>query len=184
MILRPTRLAGAHLIELEPRHDERGFFARTWCRRELAANGLDTDIAQESISYNRTRGTLRGLHFQVPPHEEIKIVRCVVGAIFDVIVDLRPSSPSYRRWEGFELAAKDRRALYIGKGFAHGFQTLTDDAEVAYQISTFHVPEASGGHRFDDPAFAIAWPLAVTAISPRDLGWPRFGPGAGGGPAR
>jgi dTDP-4-dehydrorhamnose 3,5-epimerase len=174
MIFGVTRLRDAWLIDIEPREDERGFFARTWCRQELAAHGLDTEIAQESLSFNRHRGTIRGLHFQLPPHEEIKIVRCTRGAIFDVIVDLRPRSPSYLCWQGFELSAENRRAIYVPKGFAHGFQTLTDNAEIAYQISAFYAPEAAGGYRHDDTAFAIAWPLPVTVISERDLGWPTF----------
>lgn len=179
MIFTPARLDGAWILELEKHADARGFFARTWCRRELAAQGLDADIAQESVSYNVRRGTVRGLHFQRAPHEETKIVRCVRGAVFDVIVDLRPASPQCGRWEGVELSAENRRALYVPKGFAHGFQTLTDDAEVAYQISAFHAPEAAAGYRYDDPAFAIAWPVPVTVISPRDLAWPPFR-----GPAR
>ena len=174
MIFTATRLKDASLIDIEPIKDERGFFARTWCRRELSAQGLDIEIAQESLSYNRHRGTLRGLHFQRSPHEETKIVRCTRGAIFDVIVDLRPHSPSHLRWQGFELTAENRRALYIPKGFAHGFETLSDDAEIAYQISAFYTPEAAGGCRYDDAALAICWPLPVTVISERDLGWPAF----------
>jgi dTDP-4-dehydrorhamnose 3,5-epimerase len=174
MIFAATQLDGARLIEIEPREDERGFFARTWCREELAAQGLDTEIAQESLSVNRRRGTVRGLHFQRSPHEETKIVRCARGAVFDVIVDLRPRSPTYLRWQGFELTAENRRALYVPKGFAHGFQTLTDDAEVAYQISVFYAPQAGGGYRYDDPAFGIVWPLPVAVIGERDRGWPAF----------
>jgi dTDP-4-dehydrorhamnose 3,5-epimerase len=174
MIFTATRLDGAWLIDVAPREDERGFFVRTWCRQELAAQGLDTEVAQESVSYNRHSGTLRGLHFQRSPHEETKIVRCSRGAIFDVIVDLRRSSPTYLRWQEFELTADNRRALYIPKGFAHGFQTVTDDAEVNYQISTFHAPHAASGYRYDDGAFGITWPLPTSLISERDLGWPPF----------
>jgi dTDP-4-dehydrorhamnose 3,5-epimerase len=174
MIFTPTRLDGAWIVEVEKRRDERGFFARTWCRQELAARGLDTEIAQESVSHNVRRGTLRGLHFQLPPHEETKIVRCQAGAIYDVIVDLRPHSPTFRRWEGFELSAENRRALYIPKGFAHGFQTLTDAADIAYQISAFYAPQAAAGYRYDDPAFEIAWPLPIAVIGERDLAWPAF----------
>jgi dTDP-4-dehydrorhamnose 3,5-epimerase len=174
MIFAATQLEDAWLIDIEPREDERGFFARTWCRQELSAQGLDTEIAQESLSYSRGRGTLRGLHFQRSPHEETKIVRCTRGAILDVIVDLRPRSPTYLRWQGFELTAENRRALYVPKGLAHGFQTLTDDTEIAYQISAFYVPEAAAGYRYDDAAFGIAWPLPVTVIGERDLGWPAF----------
>ena len=169
-----TQLDDAWLIEVEPREDQRGFFARTWCRQELAAQGLDAEIAQESLSYNRYRGTLRGLHLQRSPDEETKIVRCTRGGIFDVIVDLRPQSPTYLRWQGFELTAKNRKALYVPKGFAHGFQTLSDEAEIAYQISAFYAPDSAAGYRYDDPEFGIAWPLSVTAISERDLEWPPF----------
>jgi dTDP-4-dehydrorhamnose 3,5-epimerase len=174
MIFTATRIDGAALIDLEPRADERGFFARTWCRRELSEHGLDPDIAQESLSYNRRRGTIRGLHFQRPPHEETKIIGCSRGGIFDVIVDLRPGSPTFRQWQGFELTAENRRALCVPKGVAHGFQTLSDDAEVHYRISAFHAPEAADGYRYDDPAFAIAWPLPVSVIAERDLKWPAF----------
>jgi dTDP-4-dehydrorhamnose 3,5-epimerase len=174
MIFASTRLEDALLIDIEPKEDERGFFARTWCRQELEAQGLDAKIAQESISYNRLRGTVRGLHFQRPPHEETKIVRCARGAIFDVIVDLRPRSQSYLQWQGFELTAENRRAVYIPKGFAHGFQTLAEHSEITYQISTLYAPESAGGYRYDDAAFRITWPIAVTMISERDLGWPRY----------
>lgn len=174
MIFTSTRLEEVLLIDVEPKEDERGFFARTWCRRELAARGLDTEIAQESISYNRFRGTVRGLHFQRPPHEETKIVRCTRGAIFDVIVDLRPHSSSYLGWQGFELTAENRRAVYIPKGFAHGFQTLAEHCEVAYQISGFYAPESADGYCYDDATFGITWPLPVTMISERDLGWSKF----------
>jgi dTDP-4-dehydrorhamnose 3,5-epimerase len=174
MIFASTRLEGALLIDIEPIKDQRGFFARTWCRRELAARGLDTEIAQESVSYNRLRGTVRGLHFQRPPYEETKIVRCVRGAIFDVILDLRPHSSSYLQWQGFDLTAENRRAVYIPKGFAHGFQTLAESCEIAYQISTFYAPEVACGYRYDDAAFRITWPLPPTMISERDLGWPKF----------
>ena len=174
MIFTATQLDGAWLIDLEHREDERGFFARIWCRQELAAQGLDTEIAQESLSFNRHRGTVRGLHFQRPPHEETKIVRCPRGGIFDVIVDLRPRSPSYLRWQGFELTAENRKALYVPKGFAHGFQTLAHNAEIVYQISEFYAPNSAAGHRYDDAAFGIAWPLPVTVISERDLSWPAF----------
>jgi dTDP-4-dehydrorhamnose 3,5-epimerase len=176
MIFAATQFDDAWLIEIEPKEDQRGFFARTWCRQELTAKSLDTEIAQESLSYNRHRGTIRGLHYQRPPNEETKIVRCTRGVIFDVIVDLRPRSASYLRWQGFELTAENRRAVYVPKGFVHGFQTLTDDAEVAYQISAFYAPEGAGGYRYDDAAFSITWPLPVTMIGERDLGWPAFSP--------
>jgi dTDP-4-dehydrorhamnose 3,5-epimerase len=174
MIFTSTRLEDVLLIDVEPREDERGFFARTWCRQEFAARGLDTEIAQESVSYNRLRGTVRGLHFQQPPHEENKIVKCTRGTIFDVIVDVRPCSSSYLRWQRFELTAENRRAVYIPKGLAHGFQTLVEHCEIAYQISAFYAPESAAGYRYDDAAFRIAWPLPVTMISERNLGWPKF----------
>ena len=174
MLFTSTRLEGVFLIDIEPREDERGFFARTWCQHELAARGLDTEIAQESISYNRLAGTVRGLHLQRPPHEESKIVRCTGGGIFDVMVDLRPHSSSYLRWQAFELTAENRRSVYIPKGLAHGFQTLTEHSEVVYQISAFYVPEVAGGYRYDDTAFQITWPLPVSVISERDIGWPKY----------
>jgi dTDP-4-dehydrorhamnose 3,5-epimerase len=174
MIFTATQLDDAWLISLEPKEDERGFFARIWCRQELARHGLDTEISQESLSFNRHRGTMRGLHFQRPPHEETKIVRCTRGGIFDVIVDLRPQSGSYLRWQGFELTADNRKSLYVPKGFAHGFQTLTGNAEIVYQISDFYAPDSAGGYRYDDAAFSIGWPLPITVISERDLSWPAF----------
>ena len=174
MIFTATPLQGAWLIDIDPHFDERGFFARTWCRQELADHGLDTEIVQENLSYNHHRGTVRGLHFQQPPHEESKIVRCTRGAIFDVIVDLRPQSPTYRQWQGVELAAANHRALYIPKGFGHGFQTLIDETEISYQMSAFHTPQAASGHRYDDAAFGIVWPLPASVISGRDRAWPAF----------
>jgi len=175
----PTPLPGAFLIDVEPLADERGLFARTWCRREMESRGLDSELVQCSVSFNAKRGTLRGMHFQTRPHEETKVVRCTRGAVFDAIVDLRPTSPAFRRWFGAELTAENRRALYVPKGCAHGFQTLVDDAEVLYQMSEFHHPESARGARWDDPAFAIAWPdVAQRTISDRDRAWPDFGVGA------
>jgi len=174
MKFRRTGFEGLFVVELERLADSRGFFARSWCAREFADHGLEIAVAQCNISYNEKRGTLRGLHFQQPPHEETKIVRCTRGAIFDVIVDLRPQSPSYLRWQGFELTAENRKALYVPKGFAHGFQTLADNAEIVYQISEFYAPNSAGGYRFDDAAIGIAWPVPVTLISERDLSWPAF----------
>jgi dTDP-4-dehydrorhamnose 3,5-epimerase len=173
MIFQETPLQGAFVIDLEPKADERGFFARVWCEQELAAHGLNPRLAQSSLSYNRRRGTLRGLHYRVAPHAEVRIVRCVRGSIYDVIVDLRPESASYLRWLGVTLSAENRRSLYVPEGFAHGFQTLEDDAEVLYQMSELHVPEAERGVRWDDPAFGIAWPHVDTRIiSDRDRNWP------------
>ncbi|PSC03992.1 dTDP-4-dehydrorhamnose 3,5-epimerase [Alsobacter soli] len=171
-----STVAGAYLIEIDPARDERGFFARTFCADEFTKRGLETDFVQHSTSYNVQRGTLRGMHFQREPHQEAKVVRCLQGAIWDVVLDLRPSSPTYRAWQGFELSSSNRRQLYIPKGCAHGFQTLTADAEVGYLISTRYAPEAAAGVRFDDPAFGILWPLPVAAMSPKDGAWPLFEP--------
>ena len=171
----PLTLAGAYLLELEPHGDDRGFFARTWCRDEFAANGLNPVIAQSSTSHNAREGTLRGLHFQRPPHAEAKLVRCTRGAIFDVIVDLRPESPTHTAWFGGELTEKRGNAMYVPEGFAHGFQTLTDHADVLYMISQPYVPQAAAGVRWDDPAFGIEWPEAAErTISDRDRAWPDF----------
>lgn len=169
-----TNLEGARLIDPEPIRDERGFFLRTFCVKEFAAQGLETNFVQHSLSYSAARGTLRGMHFQTPPHSEAKLVDCVKGAIWDVIIDIRLHSPTYRRWQGFELAAETRRQLYIPAGFAHGFQTLSDDSEVRYLISAFYEPSAAFGIRHDDPAFAIPWPLPVAAMSAKDRAWPDF----------
>lgn len=174
MIFTPTRLEGLWVVELEPHADDRGYFARTWCPREFAAQGLETRLAQASVSYNRRRGTLRGMHLQRPPHAEAKVVRCTRGAIWDVAIDLRPDSPTHAQWEAFELTAENGTALYIPQGFAHGFQTLAPETDVFYLISEFHAPEAAAGVRYDDPAFAIAWPLPVSAISGRDAAWPDY----------
>jgi dTDP-4-dehydrorhamnose 3,5-epimerase len=154
--------------------DERGLFGRTWCADEARALGLCQQFAQCSVSFNRTRGTLRGLHFQTAPYAETKLVRCTAGAIVDVVVDLRPDSPTFRRWVAEELTAENRRALYVPEGCAHGFQTLTDGAEVLYQITPAHQPGFSSGVRWDDPAFGIRWPDVPRALSERDRTWPDF----------
>ena len=175
MIFTETALAGAWIVEPERLEDERGFFARTFCAREFARRGLAPDMAQCSTSFNRRKGTLRGLHYQAEPHAEEKLVRVTMGAIFDVIVDLRDESPSFGRWFGTILSAENRRMLYIPKGFAHGFQTLADDSEVFYQISTFYDPASSRGIRWDDPELAVAWPNPQGAIvSARDRALPRL----------
>jgi dTDP-4-dehydrorhamnose 3,5-epimerase len=171
----PTDLAGAWLVDVEPAADERGFFARTWCRREFAEHGIDCDFVQASVSYNRSAGTLRGMHFQRAPHDETKLVRCVRGAIHDVIVDIRPGSATYGRWIGVELSAENRRGLLVPQGFAHGFLTLADDTEVFYQISAYYTPGHAGGLRYDDPALAIEWPIEATVIADKDRRWPDFG---------
>lgn len=167
-----TCLEDARLIDLEPIRDSRGFFARSFCEREFHAQGLESKFPQHSTSFSIRKGTLRGMHFQREPHGEVKVVRCLKGAIWDVIVDIRPASPAFRRWEGFELSAENRRQLYIPRGFAHGFQTLNDDVEVGYMISAIQAPEAAGGFRHDDPAFGIDWPLPVSVISGKDQSWP------------
>jgi dTDP-4-dehydrorhamnose 3,5-epimerase len=168
MIFRETPLHGAWILEPERFEDERGFFARTYCREELAARGLDPTVAQCSVSYNHRRGTLRGLHFQIAPHEEVKLVRVTRGSIWDVIVDLRPDSPTFRNHFSVVLSAQQGNHLYIPKGMAHGFQTLEDETEVFYQISEPYAPEFARGYRWDDPAFDIPWPEAVTVVSERD----------------
>ena len=174
MIFLPTALAGVYVIEVERREDPRGFFARSWCREEFQAQGLVADIAQCSVSFNRRRGTLRGMHYQGAPYEETKVVRCTMGRVFDVALDLRRGSATYCRWFGMDLSAENRRALYIPRGVAHGFQTLDDDAEVFYQISEPYRPEAVRGVRWDDPAFGISWPLPDPVLSEKDRAYPDF----------
>jgi dTDP-4-dehydrorhamnose 3,5-epimerase len=170
----PAPLDGAFVIELERLEDERGFFARTFCRREFEQHGLDPAVVQCNVSFNRRRGTLRGLHYQLAPHEEAKTVSCMQGALFDVIVDLRLRSASYGRWFSVELSAEARNALFIPAGFAHGFQTLTDDATVYYQMSEYYHPEAARGILWDDPTLAIPWPVENPIVSTRDAAFPPF----------
>lgn len=172
----PLTLPGAYLLDIEPLHDERGFFARTFCREEFLAHGLSPELVQCSVSYNLRRGTLRGMHYQAEPDAEAKLVRCTRGAIYDVLLDLRPASPTYLQWTAVELTAANRRMVYIPDGLAHGFQTLEDDTEVFYQMSHPYVPGAARGVRWDDPAFAIHWPPAERIISPKDLTYPDFTP--------
>ncbi len=170
-----TPIAGAFAVDLDLRRDERGWFARSWCRQEFVDHGLDGGLVQCNISYNESAGTLRGLHFQKPPKAEAKLVRCVRGAVFDVIVDLRPESRSYRRWHALTLDADAHNALYIPHGVAHGFQTLTDRSEVHYQMSEAFSPEHASGVRWDDQAFAIAWPATPRRIvSAKDAAYPDF----------
>jgi dTDP-4-dehydrorhamnose 3,5-epimerase len=168
----PTALAGAYLIHLEPRVDERGLFARTFCAQEFAAHGLETSYVQTNISTNARAGTVRGLHFQRAPDAEVKLVRCVKGALYDVIVDMRDESPTYLRWVGAELTDDNGIAMYAPKGFAHGYQALSDGATVFYLVSAFYAPQAEGGLRFDDPKLAITWPRAVSDVSGKDAQWP------------
>lgn len=173
MIFRPTALAGAYVIELERKEDIRGFFARTVCAEEFSRHGLVAEFVQQSVSFNHRRGIVRGLHYQVPPHGETKLVRCTRGAIFDVIVDLRPESPTFRRWCGVELSADNHCQIYIPIGMAHGFQTLSEQSEVLYEMTTPFHAESSRGLRWDDPAFGIAWPDRENAfLSERDLQLP------------
>ncbi len=174
MIFKETNLKGAFIIEPEMMSDERGFFARTWCARDFEAQGLTPNLVQCNISFNKQKGTLRGMHYQVVPHEEAKVVRCTMGTIYDVIVDLRPNSPTYKRWTSVDMSAKNRRMLYIPEGFAHGFLTMEDDTEVFYQMSEFYAPECARGLRWNDPAFKIPWPLGVTVISEKDARYPDF----------
>lgn len=168
----PTDIFGAWLIVAEPIEDERGSFARLFCRREFEAHGLNPELVQCSTSFNRRSGTLRGLHFQAEPHAEDKIVRCTRGAIFDVVADPRPASPSYRQWRGFDLTADNLAMLYVPRGVAHGFLTLRDDSEILYQMSAFYHAESARGVRWDDPALAIRWPRRPDVISDRDRGLP------------
>ncbi len=169
-----TMFPDAWLIDLEPNGDSRGFFARTFCVREFAARGLETGFVQHSLSHSNKRGTLRGMHFQIPPYGEVKVVSCLKGAIFDVIIDARPHSPNFGQWQGFELTEENHRQIYIPSGFAHGFQTLSGDVEVHYLISAFYQVKAASGFRYDDPAFSISWPLPVSCICDRDKAWPSF----------
>jgi dTDP-4-dehydrorhamnose 3,5-epimerase len=172
MIFTETLLPGAFVIDLEPRGDDRGFFARAFCRREFEAHGLKADIAQTNMSFNRRKGTLRGLHFQFPPAAETKLVRCSRGAILDVIVDLRPESPTYLQHVAVELTAENRRALFVPERFAHAYQVLEDDTETTYYVGEFYTPSLESGLRFDDPRLGIAWPLEPAEMSPKDRVWP------------
>lgn len=172
MIFSPSPLVGACVIEPERRSDERGFFARIWCERELAQHQLNPGIAQVNVQFSPAAGTLRGLHFQEAPFAEVKIVRCNRGRIFDVAVDLRPTSASYRRWFGVELGADDGRMLYVPEGCAHGYLTLEPDSEVMYFTSEFYAPAAARGVRFDDPALGIEWPVPPVLVSAADRSWP------------
>jgi dTDP-4-dehydrorhamnose 3,5-epimerase len=174
MIFRKTKLRDAFIIDIEELTDERGFFARGWCRNEFEKHGLVSNVVQANISYNRKKGTLRGMHYQVAPHEESKLMRCTRGAIYDVIVDLRTDSSTYRQWIGVELTAESHRMLFVPEGFAHGFQSLEDETEVFYQVSEFYTPSTEHGLRYNDPTFQIQWPLNVSLISEKDANWPDF----------
>jgi len=170
LIFTETPVDGAYVIDVEPFEDARGIFARTWCAQELRERGLESHIEQCSTSFNRARGTLRGLHYQAPPHEEVKIVRCTAGAIFDVIADVRENSPTRGRWFGVELTAANRRMLYIPAGVAHGFQTLENDTEVFYQMNVAYAPESARRVSWDDPALGVEWPIPDPILSDADRG--------------
>ena len=174
MIFTETTLKGAYVIDPEKREDHRGFFARTWCQREVEALGLNPKVVQINSTMSGRKATVRGMHYQLSPYEEVKVVRCTRGALYDVIIDLRPESSTYTQWFGVELTADNRRMLYVPEGFAHGSQTLTDDTELVYQASQFYAPESARGVRFDDPVFDIKWPLQVQVISDVDRSWPNY----------
>lgn len=174
MIFTETKLKGAFILDLELRADDRGAFARTFCMKEFEAHGLKPTVAQCNLSFNYKAGTLRGMHYQTPPAAETKLVRCTKGAIYDVIIDMRPDSPTYMQHIGVELTADNHRALYVPELFAHGYQALTDGAEVVYQVGEFYTPGYERGIRYDDPAFGIEWPMPVTVISEKDAAWPAF----------
>lgn len=172
----PTPLHGAFTIELEKRGDDRGFFARFFCQQEFAEAGLPMTVVQINNSLTAKAGTLRGMHYQLPPAAEIKVVRCIKGALFDAIIDLRPDSPTHGRWYGTELTAENRRMLLVPRGFAHGFLTLADDTEALYLVSAAYAPDHERGVRFDDPRFGVQWPRPPVEMSPKDRNWPDFDP--------
>jgi len=175
MIFKETKLKGAFSIEIEKREDERGFFARAWCKKEFEDYGLTSHLVQANIAFSRKKGTLRGMHYQAPPYEEAKLVRCIKGVVFDVIIDLRPDSPTYTEWFGLQLTLDNYKMLYVPEGFAHGYQTLANNTEVLYQVSQFYSPESERGVRWDDPAFAIEWPEPNDlVISEKDKNWPDY----------
>jgi len=177
MIFTETKLKGAFIIDIERRPDARGFFARTWCKEEFEARGLSTNLVQANMAFSARAGTLRGLHYQVKPHEEVKLVRCTSGAVYDVIVDLRPESPTYLQWLSVELTADNRTMIYVPKNFLHGYQTLTDNVEVSYQVSQAYAPESERGVRWNDPTMGIEWPrIDVRIISEKDRNWPIYLP--------
>lgn len=174
MIFTPTKLQGAYILEVKKIEDERGFFGRSWCKQELEAHGLNANVVQANVSYNKVKGTLRGMHFQKAPHQETKLVRCTRGAICDVIIDLRPDSPTYKQWIAVELTESNYRMLFVPEDFAHGFITLEDNTEVTYQVTQYYTPGAEGGIRWNDPAFHIEWPIEPVVVSGKDQAHPDF----------
>lgn len=174
MIVTETKLKGAFIIDVERLEDQRGFFARSWSQPEMRAHGVGVSFVESNISFNRKKGTLRGMHFQSAPRAQAKLVRCTMGAIYDVAIDLRPASPTFRQWVGVELTAENRRQFFIPEGFAHGFQTIEENTELFYQVSDYYTPELSGGVRWNDPAFAVEWPHAARTIVARDEQYPDF----------
>ncbi len=174
MIFKETKLPGAYLVEPQRHEDDRGFFARTWCVEEFKQHGLNPNLVQCNVSFNKKKGTLRGMHYQAAPHEEVKLVRCTRGALYDVIIDLRRDSTTFKQWFGVQLTAENRKALYIPEGFAHGFQTLEDETEVFYQMSEFYHSESARGLRYDDPAFGIEWAAPEITVSEKDDTNPKY----------
>jgi dTDP-4-dehydrorhamnose 3,5-epimerase len=170
----PTDIQDVFIVELEKREDDRGFFARGFCQREFEEHGMIPQVVQANISYNKYKGTLRGMHYQVSPCEETKFLRCTKGSVYDVIIDMRPESKTYKKWIGVELTDQNYKMLYVPRNFAHGFQTLEDETEVMYLVSEFYAPQTERGVRYNDPSFNIQWPLAVAQISDKDAGWPDF----------
>ncbi len=166
-----TKLNGAYIIDLELRSDDRGFFARAFCKDEFANLGLSTDLVQCNLSFNKLAGTLRGMHFQTPPHQETKVVRCTMGSVYDVIVDIRQDSPTYLEWVGVELSAQNHKMIYIPRDFAHGYLTLEDASEVFYYVDAMYEPKSASGLRWDDPALGIKWPAQPVSLSPADEKW-------------
>ncbi|MCP4369004.1 MAG: dTDP-4-dehydrorhamnose 3,5-epimerase [Deltaproteobacteria bacterium] len=175
MIFKETCLTGAYTIELEEHSDERGFFARAWCKKEFMTQGLTSNIVQANFAFTINKGTIRGMHYQIAPNEEAKLMRCIKGAIYDVIIDLRPESSMYKQWFGVELSSENRKMLYVPKGFAHGYQSLTDNVETFYMVSEFYSPDSERAVRWNDPAFSIEWPITKNlTISDKDRNWPDF----------
>lgn len=174
VIFHETDLEGAFVIEIEKLEDHRGFFARSWCQKEFETHNLVSNVKQANVSYNKTKGTLRGMHYQISPYEETKLVRCTKGEIYDVIIDLRTSSSTHCQWIGVKLTAENYKMLYVPKNFAHGFITLKDNTEVTYQVSQFYTPGSERGIRWNDPAFSIDWPIEARMISDKDRNWPDY----------